>query len=90
MNYNQSLDYIKQKESLGIMPGLERIKCLLSRMGNPQNKLNIIHIAGTNGKGTVAATIANALTKNGYKTGLFTSPWVVNYREQIQFDGEYI
>ena len=72
------------------MPGLTRILTLLKKMGNPQNDLKIIHIAGTNGKGTVAATIANTLTKNGYKVGFFSSPWVMDYREQIQIDNAFI
>ena len=59
-------------------------------MDNPQNKLKIIHIAGTNGKGTAAATIAQALVDNGFKVGLFTSPWVIDYREQIQINNEFI
>ena len=71
-------------------PGLSNISALLSKMANPQEKLRIIHIAGTNGKGTVAALISNALSDCGLKTGLFTSPWVVDYREQIQINGSFI
>lgn len=62
MNYNEALNYIISKQSLGIMPGFDRIKQLLEKMGNPQEDYRIIHIAGTNGKGTVAATIANTFT----------------------------
>ena len=90
MNYYEALNFIEKKKSLGILPGLSRIKKLLSDMGNPQNEIKIIHIAGTNGKGTVAATVADALNYQGLKTGLFTSPWVVAYREQIQINGEFI
>lgn len=90
MNYNDALNIIASKQSLGIKPGLARIKALLEVMNNPQDKLKIIHIAGTNGKGTVASTIADALAKNGFRAGLFTSPWVDDYREQIQINGEYI
>ncbi|MDE5671297.1 MAG: bifunctional folylpolyglutamate synthase/dihydrofolate synthase, partial [Eubacterium sp.] len=90
MNYNEALNFILSKQSLGIMPGLARISELLEKMGNPQNNLNIIHIAGTNGKGTVAATIAKALMDNGYNVGLFSSPWVVDYREQIQINNIFI
>lgn len=90
MNYNQSLDYITKKLSLGIQPGLSRISALLERMDNPQDKIKIIHIAGTNGKGTVANYIACSLEANGFKVGLFTSPWIFDYREQIQINGEYI
>ncbi|MFR5875960.1 MAG: bifunctional folylpolyglutamate synthase/dihydrofolate synthase [Eubacterium sp.] len=90
MNYNDALNLILNKQSLGIMPGLMRIKKLLDKMDNPQDKLKIIHIAGTNGKGTVAASIADALIQNGQKTGLFSSPWVLDYREQIQVNNEFI
>ncbi|MCR5207982.1 MAG: hypothetical protein K6C14_05840 [Eubacterium sp.] len=90
MTYNEALNFITDKKSLGIKPGLTRIKALLCKLGDPQNCLKIIHIAGTNGKGTVAATVAEALTVSGFKTGLFTSPWVDDYREQLQIDGEYI
>lgn len=90
MTYNEALNFITKKQSLGIKPGLVRIKNLLDMMGNPQNHLKIIHIAGTNGKGTVANSIANALRDEGYKVGLFTSPWLTDYREQIQINGEFI
>lgn len=90
MTYNEALNLILNKQSLGIMPGLARISRLLDEMGNPQNALKIIHIAGTNGKGTVACTIADTLMQNGYKTGLFTSPWLIDYREQIQIDNTFI
>lgn len=90
MTYSKALNIILNKQSLGIKPGLERILSLLDTMDNPQDKIKIIHIAGTNGKGTVAATIANALKKAGYKTGLFSSPWVDDYREQITINNEYI
>ncbi|MBE6719508.1 MAG: hypothetical protein E7571_02485 [Ruminococcaceae bacterium] len=90
MTYSQALEYMTNKQSLGIKPGLSRIKDLLKKMSYPQNKYKIIHVAGTNGKGTVASTIAKALADAGYKTGLFTSPWVLDYREQIQINGEFI
>ncbi len=90
MQYNEALNFILNKQSLGIMPGLDRINKLLDKMDNPQNKLKIIHVAGTNGKGTVAATISDALIKNGYKIGLFSSPWVIDYREQIQINNCFI
>lgn len=90
MTYSQALNVMKNKQSLGIKPGLERIYALLDKMGNPQNTLKIIHIAGTNGKGTVCSVLAKSLENQGFKVGLFTSPWVVDYREQIQINGEYI
>lgn len=90
MNYNEALDLIINKQSLGIMPGLARITALLEKMDNPQNKIRIIHIAGTNGKGTVGAAVADTLIRNGFKIGLFSSPWVLDYREQIQINNEFI
>lgn len=90
MNYNEALNFITQKQRLGIKPGLSRILSLLENMDNPQDKLKIIHIAGTNGKGTMAHTIAKALQDNGLKIGLFTSPWLTDYREQIQINGDFI
>ena len=90
MNYNEALNFICEKQRLGSMPGLSRIEKLLAQMGDPQNDLKIIHIAGTNGKGTVANSIADALRKAGYNVGLFTSPWVIDYREQIQINGAFI
>lgn len=90
MIYNEALNFILGKQSLGIMPGLTRIMNLLETMDNPQNDIKIIHIAGTNGKGTVAKTINNALIDSGYKVGLFSSPWIDDYREQIQINNEFI
>ena len=90
MTYDNALNLIIQKQSLGIKPGLSRICELLNKMGNPQQKLNIIHIAGTNGKGTVACAIAGAMQKAGYRVGLFTSPWIEDYREQIKINGDMI
>lgn len=90
MNYNEALNLILSKQSLGIKPGLTRIKALLDSMDNPQNKIRIIHIAGTNGKGTVARFINDALIDAGYKVGLFTSPWIIDYTEQIQINNTFI
>ena len=90
MNYDNALNLILQKQSLGIKPGLTRIYELLNKMDNPQDKINIIHIAGTNGKGTTAAALSNALIKSGKKVGLYTSPWTEDYREQIKINGNMI
>lgn len=87
LTYDEALNFILNRQSLGIKPGLSRIKKALKLVDNPQDKIKIIHIAGTNGKGTVAYTIAKALQDNGLKIGLFTSPWVMDYREQIQING---
>ncbi len=90
MTYEDTLRLIKEKEKLGTKPGLENIKKALNIFDNPQNKIKTLHIAGTNGKGTVASSLANSLSAAGFRTGLFTSPWVIDYREQIQIDGNYI
>ena len=72
------------------MPGLERISALCEKLGNPQNNLKFIHVAGTNGKGSTCTICANILREAGYKTGLYTSPYVVDFRERIQINGEMI
>lgn len=88
--YDEALNFILNRQSLGIKPGLSRIKSALDMVDNPQDKIKIIHIAGTNGKGTVAHTIARALRDNGLRVGLFTSPWIRDYREQIMINDEPI
>ena len=90
MNYTQSVEYIHSLLAFGIKPGLERIEMLLERLGNPQNKIKTVHIAGTNGKGSTSTMIANMLTADGHKTGLFTSPYVIDFCERIKIDGENI
>ena len=74
----------------GIEPGLERIEFLLNNTGNPENSFKSIHVAGTNGKGSVSSLIASILTVAGYKTGLYTSPHLVKFRERIRIDGSSI
>ena len=76
--------------TFGIMPGLDRIKILLERLGNPEKSLRCIHVAGTNGKGTVCSFLASVLKTAGYKTGLYTSPYIVDFRERIRVDGDMI
>ncbi len=91
MNYEDVLSLIKNKrENLGVKPGLERIKFALTELGNPQNHIKAIHIAGTNGKGSIASGISNSLIAAGYNVGLFTSPWVIDICEQIQVNHSFI
>ena len=66
--------------------GLGRIGNLMQRLGNPQEELKIIHVAGTNGKGSVCAMITSILMESGYKVGLFTSPHLMEYNERIQIN----
>jgi dihydrofolate synthase/folylpolyglutamate synthase len=74
----------------GIEPGLERIEFLLNHTDNPENSFKSIHVAGTNGKGSVSSLIASILTEAGYKTGLYTSPHLVKFRERIRINGSSI
>jgi dihydrofolate synthase/folylpolyglutamate synthase len=69
---------------------LERIKAVLSKLGNPERDLKAIHIAGTNGKGSVSAMLSCIFKNAGYKTGLFISPFIIDFRERIQINSEYI
>jgi dihydrofolate synthase/folylpolyglutamate synthase len=89
-NSMTALDYIHSLLTFGSKPGLERIKKLLFSLGNPEKKLNIIHVAGTNGKGSVCTYISSILRTKGLKTGLYISPFVVCFNERIQINGEYI
>ena len=91
MKYEETLEYMECKvNKLGSVPGLDSIRELLKRMGNPQEELQFIHVAGTNGKGSVSALIANALKANGYKVGRYISPVISDYRERIQMNNRMI
>lgn len=90
MTYNECLEYIHSFDKFGSRPGFERIERLLLELGNPEKGLKAFHIAGTNGKGSVSLMLQNILTESGRKTGLFISPYVVDFRERIQIDGEFI
>lgn len=90
MNFNESVEYIHSLLAFGIKPGLERISMLLEMLHNPQDKLKIVHIAGTNGKGSTSTMISNMLIASGHKTGLFTSPYVIDFCERIQINGENV
>ncbi len=84
-NYINSLSFFGKKG--GYMPGLARIKKLLSYLGNPEENLNVIHLAGTNGKGSTAAFIESIYRKAGYKTALYTSPHFYHFNERIKVNG---
>lgn len=90
MNYSQALNYIHSQKRFGPKPGLERITKLLSLLGNPQEKLRFVHVAGTNGKGSTTVMTASVLKEAGYRTGLFISPFVLDFRERFQVNGEMI
>ncbi len=90
LSYEQALQYMESLGSFGMMLGLTRIEHLLDELGHPEAQLPIIHIAGTNGKGSTGAILSSILQVSGYHVGRFISPAVFDYRERIQLDDEYI
>ncbi len=90
MNYEEAVNYIESQAIYGLKPGMERIDGLLDRLGHPEKGMQYIHVAGTNGKGSVCTETANILHAAGYHVGLFTSPYIVDFRERIRVDGHYI
>ena len=86
IDYERSPDFSRQAR----LYNLNRISLLLERLGNPHDRLQVIHIAGSKGKGSTAALIASVLTQAGYKTGLFTSPHLITPRERCRIDGDLI
>lgn len=90
MNMTEALEVLNDLTKFGINLGLERIRALLEQFDNPQNHLQIIHIAGTNGKGSTAAVLSAVLKKAGYHVGVFTSPHLISYTERIAINGDPI
>ena len=90
MDYKEALEYINGISWLGSKPGLTRVSELLERLGRPQDGLRFIHIAGTNGKGSCAALLASVMKCCGYRTGLFTSPYLFRFNERMQVNGKPI
>jgi len=90
LSYTQAKRFIFSREFFGMKLGLENILEYLEELGNPERKFKSVHIAGTNGKGSTAAMIASIFRAQGYKTGLYTSPHLVDFRERIQIDGKKI
>ena len=90
MNYDEALAYIESIEKFGIDLGLDRMKELMRRLGDPQDKLRYVHVAGTNGKGSTVAFISNILMAAGYKTGIYISPSLDRFTKRIQVDGKEI
>lgn len=87
MNYSESLNYINNECTSGSVYGLERIKELLHRLSSPEKSLNIIHVAGTNGKGSVSRMLMNILYRSGYKVGIFNSPFLSRRNEYLCING---
>lgn len=90
MTYQSALQFIHSLNRFGSKPGLSRITELLSLLGNPQKNIACIHVAGTNGKGSTSTMISNALIEAGKKVGLYTSPYIIDFRERIQINNTYI
>ncbi len=90
MNANEAVNWIHARRYTGHKNGLENTRALLSALGNPERGFLSVHIAGTNGKGSTAAMCASCLRASGYVTGLYTSPYLENYRERIRVDGRCI
>lgn len=97
MNYQETIDFLYaatpvfEKEGItAYKPGLERMLGMASEIGNPHKALKCIHVGGTNGKGTVCSTLASIFMEAGYKTGLFTSPHLVSFRERVRINGQAI
>lgn len=90
MTCQEAIQYIHSNSWHQATPGLERIRALLAAIGDPQNSVRCIHVAGTNGKGSVCAMLDSILRAEGYRVGLFTSPYILRFHERIQADGEQI
>ena len=90
MEYNEALAYLEGRLRLGVKLGNERFLALLHRLGDPQEHLRVVHIAGTKGKGSTAAMAASILQAAGYKVGVYLSPYVYDVRERIQVNGVLI
>ena len=90
MNYREATEYIEEWQQYGSVLGLDSMRELCSRLGNPQDELRFVHIAGTNGKGSVLAYVSTILKEAGYRVGRYLSPTITDYRERFQIDGRFI
>ena len=81
---------LQQRKRFGVHLGLERIEKLLANLGNPHHQVRVIHVAGTNGKGSVCAYLSSVLTQAGYRTGRYTSPHLVDWTERICLNEQQI
>lgn len=90
MNYAETLEYVESLKTYGIVPGLSSVTELCRRLGNPQDALSFVHIAGSNGKGSLLAFVSTILKCAGYKVGRYCSPTIFEYRERIQVNGRSI
>jgi len=90
MNYEQSLEYIHGISWTFCKPGLERISALCKALGNPEKNLRFVHVAGTNGKGSFCCMLESVLRAAGYKTGLYTSPYITEFGERMRVLGKNV
>lgn len=90
MNYREAMQYVDELRPLGSVMGLDTMRCLCGKLGNPQDQLKFVHIAGTNGKGSALAYISTVMHEAGYRVGRYISPTVRDYRERFQVDGREI
>ena len=90
MNYKESRVYLDELSRYGSVLGLDSMRELLHRLGDPQDDLKFIHVAGTNGKGSILSYLSNILIQAGYTTGCYFSPWLFEYGEQFQVNGVHI
>ena len=87
MNYNEALEYIHGVSWTFCKPGLERIEALCAALGNPQDSLRFVHVAGTNGKGSFCSMLSSVLVESGLKVGLYTSPYILEFNERMRING---
>lgn len=90
MNYREAMEYVEDLQQYGSVLGLDGMRELCMRLGNPQDQLKFVHIAGTNGKGSVLAYVSTVLQTAGYKVGRYLSPTIREYRERFQVDGRMV
>ncbi|WP_285604867.1 folylpolyglutamate synthase/dihydrofolate synthase family protein [Bacillus sp. YKCMOAS1] len=85
--YHEAIDWIHSRLAFGVKPGLERMKWLMNRLGNPEQSIKTVHVAGTNGKGSTIAFTRSVLQAAGYSVGTFTSPFILTFNERISVNG---
>ena len=90
MNYKDTLQYINNTAKFGVNLGLERTEKILELLGNPHKKIKAIHVAGTNGKGSITVMINSILIEAGFKVGMYTSPYLEEFEERIQVNGKNV
>ena len=90
MNYNECIHYLEEEVGFGSVPGLERIDALCNKLNHPEQGLSVIHVAGTNGKGSAVAMLSSILQAAGYRVGTYTSPHLESYNERFVINGKNI